>query len=93
MPPGAPTKCVNNLFTRNTVKSLRETYRALDGANAKGIDGVSKKEYGENPEENMYDQVRRVHNGSFKPQAKREAHILKANERPIRSRSAALRTI
>src|SRR4030042_2200167 len=75
----------NNLLTHINVESLREAFTALDGAKAVGIDGVSKKEYGKNLERNLRERKKRIHNGSYKPQVKKEVLIPKANgkTRPI----------
>lgn len=75
----------NNLLTHINVETLLEAYRVLDGNKALGIDGISKKEYGKELEENIDDLVKRIHNGSYKPQDKREVLIPKANGkvRPI----------
>jgi RNA-directed DNA polymerase len=68
----------NNVLTHINVDSLREAYRALNGAKAVGIDGISKKEYGKDLEENLMELVKRIHNGSYKPQTKKGALIPKA---------------
>jgi len=75
----------NNLLTHINVESLREAFNALDGAKAVGIDGVSKKEYGKNLERNLRELEKHIHNGSYKPQVKKEVLIPKANgkTRPI----------
>lgn len=75
----------NNLLTHINTESLREAYKALDGRKAVGIDRISKKEYGKKLESNLLDLEKRIHNGSYKPQVKREVLIPKANgkRRPI----------
>jgi RNA-directed DNA polymerase len=75
----------NNLLTHINTESLREAYSALDGRKAVGIDRISKKEYGKELESNLLDLERRIQNGSYKPQVKREVLIPKANgkSRPI----------
>jgi RNA-directed DNA polymerase len=75
----------NNLLTHINEESLREAFTALDEKKAVGIDGISKKRYGENLSNNIASLVHRIHNGSYKPQAKREVHIPKGNgkTRPI----------
>lgn len=69
----------NNLLTHINKESLGEAFKALDGSKALGIDGISKKEYGRNLETNIEHLVERIHNGSYKPQAKREVLIPKAD--------------
>jgi RNA-directed DNA polymerase len=75
----------NNVMCHINEASLCEAFRALDGSKARGIDGISKKEYGRNLEDNIANLARRIHNGSYKPQVKREVLIPKANGkmRPI----------
>lgn len=75
----------DNLLCHMNVETLREAYQALDGSKALGIDGVSKKVYGRNLEANLENLVDRIHKGFYKPQAKREVLIPKANGkmRPI----------
>lgn len=75
----------NNLLCHINVETLREAYQALDGSKALGVDGMSKKVYGRNLEANLENLVTRIHKGSYKPQAKREVLIPKANgkTRPI----------
>ena len=75
----------NNLLTHINEESLLEAFTALDSNKAVGIDGISKKKYGENLEENVKDLTHRIHNGSYKPQTKREVLIPKGNgaTRPI----------
>lgn len=75
----------NNVLCHINVETVREAYQALDGFKALGIDGISKKVYGENLEANLENLVARIHKGSYKPQAKREVLIPKANGkmRPI----------
>lgn len=75
----------NNLLTHINVETLREAYSALDGTKALGIDGISKVAYGKNLDQKLEDLTRRIHVGSYKPQAKREVKIPKANgkTRPI----------
>ena len=75
----------NNLLTHINEESLREAFTALDSNKAVGVDGISKKKYGENLEENVKDLTHRIHNGSYKPQVKREVLIPKGSgkTRPI----------
>ncbi len=75
----------NNLLTHINIESPREAFNALDGAKALGIDGISKKEYGKNLTRNLGELEQRIHNGSYKPQVKREVLIPKTDgkTRPI----------
>jgi RNA-directed DNA polymerase len=75
----------NNLFSHINVENLRQAFRALDGSKAVGIDGISKAVYAKDLERNLGDLVTRLHVGTYRPQAKREVLIPKANgkTRPI----------
>ena len=75
----------NNLLTHISLETLGEAYRALDGSKALGIDGISKKEYGKNLEANLNELVSKIHRGTYRPQAKREVFIPKADgrQRPL----------
>ncbi|MBF0443434.1 MAG: group II intron reverse transcriptase/maturase [Oligoflexales bacterium] len=75
----------NNLLCLYNLENFREAYRALDGTKARGIDGVSKREYGERLEDNLKDLVNRIHKGSYRPQNKLRAFIPKVSgkARPI----------
>ncbi|MFT5207474.1 MAG: RNA-directed DNA polymerase [Candidatus Omnitrophota bacterium] len=73
------------LLCHFNAETLREAYNALDPSKAVGLDGISKKVYGENLDGNLEDLVTRIHKGSYKPQVKREVLIPKADgkKRPI----------
>lgn len=75
----------NNLLTRINLESLREAFRELDGTKARGIDKITKRDYGRNLEPNLQDLIDRIHKGSYRPQPKRRVMIPKANGklRPI----------
>lgn len=74
-----------NLHMHLHVNSFREAFKALDGSKALGVDNVSKKEYGRDLEANLEGLAKRVRNGSYRPQPKREVLIPKAEgkTRPI----------
>lgn len=67
------------------MENLRQAFRALDGTKASGIDGISKAEYAKDLDNNLQVLVTRLHIGTYRPQAKREVLIPKANgkTRPI----------
>jgi len=67
------------------MENFREAFDCLNANKALGIDGISKKQYGENLEANLMNLKERIHNGSYKPQNKREKMIPKSNGkmRPI----------
>ena len=71
----------NNLMHHINTETLREAFQALDGTKAQGIDGMTKERYGQNLEENLTDLVQQIHNGSYKPQDKREVLIPKSDGR------------
>jgi len=75
----------NNLLCHFNIETLREAFNALDGSKALGTDGINKKVYGKNLEENLTDLVNRIHKGSYSPQTKRLVQIPKADgtTRPI----------
>ena len=72
-------KRFNNLFCHFTVENLREAFHALDGSKAKGIDGITKHDYGKNLDVNLFDLVTRLHKRTYRPQPKRRVEIPKAN--------------
>ena len=74
-----------NLLTHFHVDSFKEAFKALDGTKARGVDGISKSEYGKNLEGNLKKLEQRVKRGTYRPQPKREVLIPKANgkTRPI----------
>ncbi len=57
--------------------NLRACYDTLDGRKATGVDGVTKKEYGENLEENLRDLSERLKRMGYRPQPKRRSYIPK----------------
>ncbi|MBK8202232.1 MAG: hypothetical protein IPK68_07940 [Bdellovibrionales bacterium] len=75
----------NNLFSHINVENLHQAFRALNGNKAVGIDGISKAAYAQDLDRNLEDLVTRLHRGTYRPQAKREVLIPKANgkTRPI----------
>ncbi len=75
----------NNLFSHINEENLRQAFQNLCGAKAVGIDNVRKDDYGRNLESNLKNLLDRLHRGTYRPQAKREVLIPKANgkTRPI----------
>ena len=71
----------NNLLTHINLETLSEAFRAIDGSKALGIDGISKQDYGRKLEANLEELVDRIHRGTYRPQAKREVFIPKADGR------------
>lgn len=58
---------------------LMQCHRELDGSKAVGIDEVTKKEYGENLEQNIEGLVERLKRKSYKPQPSLRVYIPKSN--------------
>lgn len=74
-----------NLFSHFNVENFRAAFRALDGSKAKGMDGIAKSDYESKMDSNLESLVSRLHKGTYRPQAKKEVLIPKANGkmRPI----------
>lgn len=79
------TEKFNNLFCHLNVENLREAYHALDGSKALGVDGKTKRQYGEDLEENLIGLMQRLHKGTYRSQPRRGVLIPKASGkmRPI----------
>jgi RNA-directed DNA polymerase len=60
---------------------LRDNFRRLDGNKAKGIDGVSKAEYGENLEENLNTLLDELKRMAYKPRPVKE-HLIPKDGQP-----------
>jgi group II intron reverse transcriptase/maturase len=62
-----------------------EAFNAMDGKKALGVDGISKKAYEKNLEENLRRLAEAIQRGTYRPKPKREVLIPKANgkARPI----------
>ena len=59
------------------VDNLRACYDTLEARKATGVDGVTKKEYGENLEANLRDLSERLKRMGYRPQPKRRSYIPK----------------
>jgi group II intron reverse transcriptase/maturase len=59
------------------VDNLRACFEALPGKRAVGVDGVTKEQYGEQPDANLKDLSKRLRNMSYRPQPKRRSYIPK----------------
>ena len=60
------------------VDNLRACYETLDANKATGVDGVTKKEYGRNLEENLRDLSGRLRRMGYRPGPKRRSYIPKS---------------
>ena len=70
---------VENVMRCVSEKSLKAAHEAQDGKKAKGVDKVTKDEYGEKLDENLEDLVARMKSFSYHPQPVRRVYIPKAN--------------
>lgn len=68
---------VQNLASYINKETLLAIHRQMDGRKAKGIDGTSKEEYEVNLEANIESLVKRMRNGSYKPNPIRRVYIPK----------------
>ena len=57
--------------------SLRRCFNKLDGKKARGVDGISKEEYGANLQANLEALISRMKRMGYRPQAVRQVHIPK----------------
>ncbi len=58
--------------------NLRACFRTLPANKATGVDGVSKREYGKNLEENLQDLAKRLRRMGYRPSPKRRSYVPKA---------------
>jgi RNA-directed DNA polymerase len=73
-----PDEVMTSLYHHVTDRdNLRSCFEYLDGAKAVGIDGVTKKEYRKNLEENLTDLSTRLKNKGYVPQTKLREYIPK----------------
>jgi len=75
-----------SLFHLMNEKMLRECFQELRKDAASGIDKVTKKEYGENLDENLKKLVQKLHRMAYIPQPVRRVYIPKpgsSNKRPL----------
>jgi hypothetical protein len=68
------------------VDNLRACYDTLEARKATGVDGVTKKEYGEELEENLRDLSERLKRMGYRPEPKRRSYIPKPARWPSRRR-------
>ena len=77
---------VQNLAAYINKDSLMAIHRIMDKNKASGIDKVTKEEYGQNLEENLENLVKRMKNGSYRPNPTRRVYIpkeTKGKTRPL----------
>lgn len=75
---------VQNLASYINKETLIAIHRQMDGRKAKGIDGISKEEYEVNLEANIENLVKRMKNGSYKPNPIRRVYIPKDGSNKMR---------
>ena len=75
---------VQNLASYINVNSLRTIHRTMDKNKASGIDKVTKEEYEQNLEENLENLVKRMKNGSYRPNPTRRVYIPKETKGKMR---------
>ena len=73
-----PDVVLTSLYHHITdLENLRSCYEALDGAKAKGVDGVRKEDYGKKLEANLTDLSSRLRKMSYRPQDRRRSYVPK----------------
>ena len=75
---------VQNLAAYINEDSLRAIHRTMDKNKASGVDKVTKEEYEQNLEENLENLVKRMKNGSYRPNPTRRVYIPKETKGKIR---------
>jgi group II intron reverse transcriptase/maturase len=63
------------------VDNLRASYETLDARKASGVDGVTKRQYGQNLVKNLEDLAKRLKRMGYRPGAKRRSYIPKAGSK------------
>ncbi len=79
-------KRVQNLMSYINKKTLIAIHNKMDGKKAVGIDEMTKEEYGQNLEKNVDNLVKRMKEGSYKPNPTRRIYIPKdgsSKKRPL----------
>lgn len=80
----ATDRKVQNLASYINVNSLRAIHKTMDKKKATGIDKVTKEEYERNLEENLENLVKRMKNGSYRPNPTRRVYIPKETKGKMR---------
>ncbi|KJS88958.1 MAG: DNA polymerase [Desulfosporosinus sp. BICA1-9] len=75
---------VQNLASYINETTLLASHKIMDGKKAKGIDGVAKEDYSINLEANVEHLVKRMKNGSYKPEPIRRVYIPKDGSNKMR---------
>jgi len=75
---------VQNLAAYINETTLITSHKEMDGKKAKGIDGVAKEDYSVNLKANVEHLVKRMKNGSYKPEPIRRVYIPKDGSNKMR---------
>ena len=75
---------VQNFASYVNKNSLKASHNQMSGKKAKGIDGVAKKDYAIELESNVEHLVKRMKNGSYKPEPIRRVYIPKDGSNKMR---------
>lgn len=75
---------VQNLASYINEKTLYTSHKEMAKNKAKGIDGIAKEDYAVNLEANIKHLVKRMRNGSYKPEAIRRVYIPKDGTNKMR---------
>lgn len=75
---------VQNLATYINKNTLTTSHEQMDRKKAKGIDGVTKDDYSEKLEDNVTNLVKRMKDGSYKPNPIRRTYIPKDGSNKMR---------
>ena len=75
---------VQNLASYINVNTLRTIHKNMDKKKAYGIDKVTKEDYEKNLEENLENLVKKMRNGSYRPNPIRRVYIPKETKRKMR---------
>ena len=74
-----PQAIFNNVGHALDLDLLRTCFNSLDAKKAVGVDGITKEQYGRNPEANLQDLLKRIRDGSYYPQPARIVEIPKVD--------------
>lgn len=75
---------VQNLAAYINADTLRAIHKTMDRKKAYGIDKVTKEDYEKNLEENLANLVKRMKNGSYRPNPTRRVYIPKETKGKMR---------
>ena len=79
-----PNQRLQTLIHHINEDTLKEKHKQMPSNKAPGIDGITKKEYGENLSENIQNLVKRLKDQAYKPQPVRRVYIPKIGSDKMR---------